>query len=68
VLAAYPIVAEVKRELERAGLFGVLMSGSGSTCFGLAADAQQAAEAANTLWRDHPDWWICPTSTQGPND
>jgi 4-diphosphocytidyl-2-C-methyl-D-erythritol kinase len=68
VLEAYPIVAEVKRELERAGLFGVLMSGSGSTCFGLARDAQQAISAATKLARAHPDWWICPTSTQGPRD
>jgi 4-diphosphocytidyl-2-C-methyl-D-erythritol kinase len=68
VLEAYPIVAEVKRELEQVGLFGVLMSGSGSTCFGLARDSQQAIEAATTLSRAHPDWWICPTSTQGPHD
>ena len=68
VLETYPIVAEVKRELERAGLYGVLMSGSGSTCFGLAHDAQQAIRAAAQLSRAHPDWWICPTSTQGPHD
>jgi 4-diphosphocytidyl-2-C-methyl-D-erythritol kinase len=68
VLEAYPMVAEVKLELERVGLYGVLMSGSGSTCFGLARDAQQATEAATQLSRAHPDWWICPTSTQGPHD
>jgi 4-diphosphocytidyl-2-C-methyl-D-erythritol kinase len=68
VLEAYPIVGEVKKELERAGLFGVLMSGSGSTCFGLARDSQDAAKAASQLARAHPDWWICPTSTQGPHD
>jgi 4-diphosphocytidyl-2-C-methyl-D-erythritol kinase len=68
VLEAYPIVAQVKRELERAGLYGVLMSGSGSTCFGLATDEQQAIEAATTLSRVHSDWWICPTRTQGPSE
>jgi 4-diphosphocytidyl-2-C-methyl-D-erythritol kinase len=68
VLEAYPIVAEVKQELEQAGLFGVLMSGSGSTCFGLAQDEQQALEVATRLSRAHPDWWICPTSTQGQNE
>jgi 4-diphosphocytidyl-2-C-methyl-D-erythritol kinase len=68
VLEAYPIVAQAKRELERVGLYGVLMSGSGSTCFGLARDAQQATEAATQLSRAHPEWWICPTSTQGPHD
>jgi 4-diphosphocytidyl-2-C-methyl-D-erythritol kinase len=68
VLEAYPIVAAVKLELERIGLHGVLMSGSGSTCFGLARDAQHALEAASQLSRAHPNWWICPTSTQGPHD
>jgi 4-diphosphocytidyl-2-C-methyl-D-erythritol kinase len=68
VLKAYPIVAEVKQELENAGLFGVLMSGSGSTCFGLAHDSQQAIRAATQLSRAHPNWWICPTSTQVPHD
>jgi 4-diphosphocytidyl-2-C-methyl-D-erythritol kinase len=68
VLEAYPIVGEVKKELERAGLYGVLMSGSGSTCFGLASDSQHATKAATQLTRAHPDWWICPTSTQGPHD
>jgi 4-diphosphocytidyl-2-C-methyl-D-erythritol kinase len=68
VLEAYPIVAEVKLELERGGLHGVLMSGSGSTCFGLAGDAQQASDAANMLSNAHPDWWIRATSTQGPSD
>jgi 4-diphosphocytidyl-2-C-methyl-D-erythritol kinase len=67
VLEVYPIVATVKRELERAGLFGVLMSGSGSTCFGLARDAQHAVEAANMLGA-HPGWWVCPTGTQGLRD
>jgi 4-diphosphocytidyl-2-C-methyl-D-erythritol kinase len=68
VLEAYPIVGIVKAELKNAGLFGVLMSGSGSTCFGLAHDAKQATKAATQLSRVHPDWWICPTSTQGPNE
>lgn len=34
------------------------MSGSGATCFGLYADAVQAAAAANALRAYHPDWWI----------
>jgi 4-diphosphocytidyl-2-C-methyl-D-erythritol kinase len=68
VLEAYPIVGEVKQELEHIGLYGVLMSGSGSTCFGLAHDSQHATKAATQLARAHPDWWICSTSTQGPHD
>lgn len=34
------------------------MSGSGATCFGLYADAAQAAQAAAALRAHHPDWWI----------
>ena len=64
VLGAYPIVAEVKRELERAGLFGALMSGSGSTCFALARDATHALEAAARLESAHPDWWIRNTKVK----
>ncbi|MFN3267348.1 MAG: 4-(cytidine 5'-diphospho)-2-C-methyl-D-erythritol kinase [Deinococcales bacterium] len=59
VLAAYPIVGKVKAALSSAGLFGVLMSGSGSTCFGLAKDAASAQAAAQKLQLEHPDWWVC---------
>jgi 4-diphosphocytidyl-2-C-methyl-D-erythritol kinase len=61
VLEAYPIVQEVKNAIARAGLFGVLMSGSGSTCFGLAHNAAQAQAAARTLQEQHPNWWVCAT-------
>ncbi len=37
------------------------MSGSGATCFGLFANAQEAQEAARQLIRDHPDWWVVAT-------
>jgi 4-diphosphocytidyl-2-C-methyl-D-erythritol kinase len=64
VLAAYPIVQEVKDVLTQAGLFGVLMSGSGSTCFGLAQDAVQAKAAALAVQTQHPSWWVCATMHQ----
>jgi 4-diphosphocytidyl-2-C-methyl-D-erythritol kinase len=64
VLAAYPIVQEVKNALVAAGLFGVLMSGSGSTCFGLARDAAQAQAVARALQAAHPNWWVCATKSQ----
>jgi 4-diphosphocytidyl-2-C-methyl-D-erythritol kinase len=63
VLEHYPIIAQVKRALEHAGLFGALMSGSGSTCFGLARDASHARDAASRLQLEHPDWWIRATQT-----
>ena len=34
------------------------MSGSGSTCFGLFHGAQDASDAAVSLGRSHPDWWV----------
>lgn len=34
------------------------MSGSGATCFGLFATAEEAAAAAASLARRHPHWWV----------
>ena len=62
VLEVYPIVQEVKKALLKAGLFGVLMSGSGSTCFGLAHTQAEAARIANTLQLEQPNWWVRETS------
>jgi 4-diphosphocytidyl-2-C-methyl-D-erythritol kinase len=59
VLEVYPVVQQVKDVLSRAGLFGVLMSGSGSTCFGLARSQEEAARVALDLQLEQPDWWVC---------
>ena len=64
VLEAYPIVQDVKDTLESAGLYGVLMSGSGSTCFGLARDAAHAMSAAAQIARAQPTWWVAATRTR----
>ena len=58
VLEAYPIVLQVKQALQNAGLYGVLMSGSGSTCFGLTTDANIAKEIAKKLQHEQPSWWV----------
>lgn len=63
VLELEPTILEVITALRDAGLRGVLMSGSGSTCFGLAKDAREAREAAEALKREHPAWWIKATFT-----
>jgi len=34
------------------------MSGSGSTCFGLFDDMDQAEKAAENLMIENPDWWV----------
>jgi 4-diphosphocytidyl-2-C-methyl-D-erythritol kinase len=62
VLEAYPIVGTVKTALEQAGLYGVLMSGSGSTCFGLAKTASEAREIAAQIKLEHPNWWVSAAS------
>lgn len=45
-------------ELRSEGLQGVLMSGSGPTCFGLAADQAAAERAAENIRSRQPGWWV----------
>jgi len=63
VFRLQPYLAELKIELRRAGLQGVLMSGSGSTVFGLAKDAGEADFIAAKLRERHPGFWIMATQT-----
>ncbi len=51
-------VRTVITALRDLGLNGVIMSGSGPTCFGLAADGQAAQTAAQQLRAAWPDWWV----------
>jgi 4-diphosphocytidyl-2-C-methyl-D-erythritol kinase len=46
VLPSYPQIADAKRRLREAGCTAVLMSGSGSSVFGLTADRASAEAAA----------------------
>ena len=34
------------------------MSGSGSSCFGLFDNKNEAQKAATTLQKEKPDWWV----------
>ena len=63
VVARYPAIGEALDALSAAGLRAPLMSGSGSTCFALAASDTQAHAAAQLLQTRHPAWWIRATST-----
>ncbi|HET7083271.1 MAG TPA: 4-(cytidine 5'-diphospho)-2-C-methyl-D-erythritol kinase [Rhizomicrobium sp.] len=57
-----PVIGEVLAAI--AALPGALlarMSGSGATCFGIFADDDCAARAAEMLRQSHGDWWIAPT-------
>ena len=54
-----PVIGEVlglMRQQEK--LTAVRMSGSGSTCFGLAASLDDAQEAARELRMLQPGWWV----------
>lgn len=63
VVAHYPVVGEVLEALKAADLRGVRMSGSGSSCFGLAKSAEDAESVAATLAEVYPTWWIRATTT-----
>lgn len=49
VLTKYPILAIIQEELRACGAWGALMSGSGSTTFGLFSDRPAAERAAETV-------------------
>ncbi|MEZ4630715.1 MAG: 4-(cytidine 5'-diphospho)-2-C-methyl-D-erythritol kinase [Deinococcales bacterium] len=61
VIKLYPTIAEVLDVLRGEGLKGVRMSGSGSSCFALAADALQAKHALNHIQKLKPHWWAVYT-------
>lgn len=48
-----PVIGEIKRLLLANGAAGAMMSGSGSTVFGLFTDSEQALSTCKAL-RDHP--------------
>lgn len=58
VLRLRPEVRGVLAALREAGLLGVLMSGSGPTCFGVARSREHARDVAAALAAARPDWWV----------
>lgn len=63
VIASHPAIAEVLDALRASGLTAVLMSGSGSSCFGLAPSLAQAQQAAQAVQQSRPDWWVRASQT-----
>lgn len=53
-----PLLRTLLEEMREAGLKGVIMSGSGPTCFGVAQDAQSAREVAARLAVRRPELWV----------
>lgn len=57
-----PVIAEVRAALHAcAGCRLAQMSGSGPTCFGIFASADEARIAAQIISRTHPRWWAVAT-------
>lgn len=63
VLRAQPELRDVLKVMREAGLKGVLMSGSGATCFGVAASAEEAVAVARSLAEAQPGWWTVASAT-----
>ena len=61
-----PVVADVLAALRALGGCGLArMSGSGATCFGLFASADEAAAAEKFLSIKQPGWWVKATTLGG---
>jgi 4-diphosphocytidyl-2-C-methyl-D-erythritol kinase len=61
-LALQPVIAEVLAAIRALpGALLARMSGSGATCFGIFADDDACARAAEVLRKAASGWWIAPT-------
>lgn len=64
-----PVIMKVESELaQTTNCLIARMSGSGATCYGLYENDADAAVAAETLSRKHPDWWVKATRSFTPRD
>lgn len=62
-LTIAPQVGAALAALRETGASPARMSGSGATCFGLFAAAQDAARAAGAIAAAHPSWYVVATTT-----
>ncbi len=58
MLEHYPELVTIVQSLKALGLQGALMSGSGSTCFALAANQAEALEAVSKLKQENSNYWV----------
>lgn len=66
-LAVAPVIADALAAIERTeGCLLARLSGSGATCFGLYASAEDARRAAGTIAADAPGWWVKPARLLQP--
>lgn len=54
----FPELRALQRKMQDHELFGVLLSGSGPTLFGIAQDAEHAGTSAETLRAANPELWV----------
>lgn len=54
----YPIIKEIKEKLMDLGATGSLMTGSGSTVFGIFQSSQKALEAKKAMKKCFPDFFV----------
>lgn len=57
-IATTPVITEILSELENCGADCVKMSGSGSSCFGVFASAEQLNEAENFFRKKFPQFFV----------
>lgn len=67
VMLAHPEVRDALLALRERSLRGVVMSGSGATCFGIARDEAHAEEVARAIAAERPTWWVHATRTRSGN-
>ncbi|MBF0417411.1 MAG: 4-(cytidine 5'-diphospho)-2-C-methyl-D-erythritol kinase [Magnetococcales bacterium] len=53
-----PVIGQARTALRDAGARATLMSGSGSTVFGVFEDGAQSADAEKNIAASHPDWRV----------
>ena len=61
--ARYPVLLEIKRELKDLGVKGVLMSGSGSTVFGILENRKEGMKIKSRLCRRRKEWEVIVNRT-----
>jgi 4-diphosphocytidyl-2-C-methyl-D-erythritol kinase len=61
IFPTYPKLARLKEDLIRAGALGALMSGSGSTVFGVAASQEQGRRILSRMRKTYKTSWLVHT-------
>jgi len=63
-----PVIGTVLDALAGSGAAFVRMSGSGATCFGIFETEDTASQAAATINRQQPSWFVVSTRSMAPGE